>query len=87
VFANFAQALAEGRSQAQAASLPRTEIGHAGRRLRGSDHEGPFDEVPATAVRKADLYRVEAGQIVRDGEGSPASLRWTKAQSPASRLP
>src|SRR5207244_6148561 len=35
----------------------------------GSDHEGPFDEVPATALRRGDLYRVEAGQIVAaDGE-------------------
>ena len=69
VFANFAEALAEGRSKAQAASLRGLKSATPARRLRGSDHEGPFDEVPATALRKADLYRVEAGQIVAaDGE-------------------
>jgi K+-transporting ATPase ATPase B chain len=69
LFANFAEALAEGRSKAQAASLRGLKTATPARRLRGTDPAGPFDEVPATALRKGDLYRVEAGQIVAaDGE-------------------
>jgi potassium-transporting ATPase ATP-binding subunit len=69
VFANFAEALAEGRSKAQAASLRGLKAATPARRLRGSDPDSPFDEVPATALRKGDLYRVDAGQIVAaDGE-------------------
>ena len=69
VFANFAEALAEGRSKAQAASLRGLKAATPARRLRGPGHDGPFDEVNATALRKGDLYRVEAGQVVAaDGE-------------------
>ena len=69
LFANFAEALAEGRSKAQAASLHGLKSATLARRLRGSDRDGPFDEVPASALRKGDLYRVEAGQFVAaDGE-------------------
>ncbi len=69
VFANFAESLAEGRSKAQAASLRGLKTSTPCRRLKGSDLDGPFDEVPATALRKGDLYRVEAGQIIgTDGE-------------------
>jgi K+-transporting ATPase ATPase B chain len=69
VFANFAEALAEGRSKAQAASLRGLKTATPARRLQGSSHDGPFDEVPATALRKGDLYRVDAGQIIAaDGE-------------------
>ena len=69
VFANFAEALAEGRSKAQAASLRGLKATTPARRLRGSNYEGPFEEVSATALRKGDLYRVEAGQIIAaDGE-------------------
>jgi K+-transporting ATPase ATPase B chain len=69
VFANFAEALAEGRSKAQAASLRGLKAATPARRLLSSNYEGPSEEVPATALRKGDLYRVEAGQIVAaDGE-------------------
>jgi potassium-transporting ATPase ATP-binding subunit len=69
LFANFAEALAEGRSKAQAASLRGLKAATPARRLLGSNYEGPSEEVPATALRKGDLYRVEAGQIIAaDGE-------------------
>jgi K+-transporting ATPase ATPase B chain len=69
VFANVAEALAEGRSKAQAASLRGLKSATPARRLRGSAYDGPSDEVVATALRKGDLYRVEAGHIVAaDGE-------------------
>jgi len=51
VFANFAEALAEGRSKAQAASLRGLKTATPARRLRGSSHDGPFDEVPASRPR------------------------------------
>ncbi len=69
VFANFAEALAEGRSKAQAASLRGLKSATPARRLLGQGQDGPFEEVPATALRKGDHYRVDAGQIVAaDGE-------------------
>ena len=69
VFANFAEALAEGRSKAQAASLRGLKTATPARRLRGSKPDSPFDEVPASQLRRGDLYRVDAGQIVAaDGE-------------------
>ena len=69
VFANFAEALAEGRSKAQAASLRGLKTATPAKRLKSADPDGRFEEVPATALRKGDLYRVDAGHIVAaDGE-------------------
>jgi K+-transporting ATPase ATPase B chain len=65
-FANFAEALAEGRGKAKAASLRQTKTELMATRVRPS---GQVDEVPATALRKDDVVRVERGQIIpTDGE-------------------
>ncbi len=65
VFANFAEALAEGRGKAQAAAMRGIREGAVARRLLG----GREERVPAEALRRGDTVVVEAGELVpRDGE-------------------
>ncbi|MBP9207145.1 MAG: potassium-transporting ATPase subunit KdpB [Kofleriaceae bacterium] len=84
LFANFAEAMAEGRGKAQAAALRRARQDVTALRLRGDgdvadararldsasgDAEAGFDAVSATALRPGDLVAVRAGAIVpADGE-------------------
>jgi potassium-transporting ATPase ATP-binding subunit len=65
LFANFAEALAEGRGKAQAASLRRARTDTIARRLVG-DREEP---VPATQLRRGDLVVCEAGDLI-PGDGT-----------------
>src|SRR5262245_3986502 len=65
IFANFAEALAEGRGKAQAAALRGLRKETLARLQRG----GKEEQVPASQLRKGDLVVVEAGQIIPgDGE-------------------
>jgi len=66
LFANFAEAVAEGRGKAQADSLRKTRSHTAANRLQ----EGQDSVlVPAETLRKNDLVAVSAGEIVpADGE-------------------
>jgi K+-transporting ATPase ATPase B chain len=65
VFANFAEAVAEGRGKAQADSLRRMRKETTARKLVG----GREESVSAAALRKGDLVVVEAGQLIPgDGE-------------------
>jgi len=65
-FANFAEALAEGRGKAKAASLRRTKTELMARRVLSS---GEIEEVPATTLRKEDVVRVDKGEMIpTDGE-------------------
>ncbi|MEV6284250.1 potassium-transporting ATPase subunit KdpB [Kribbella sp. NPDC051770] len=64
VFANLAEAVAEGRGKAQAATLRRAKTETTARRLT----EGGEEEVPATELRLGDRVVVEAGQII-PGDG------------------
>ncbi len=66
LFANFAEAVAEGRGKAQAATLRRTKTETTARRL-GPD--GTVTMVPATALKPGDHVLVEAGDLIpSDGE-------------------
>jgi K+-transporting ATPase ATPase B chain len=66
LFANFAEAVAEGRGKAQAATLRRAKSETQAKRLLPSGH---FEVVPATALRQGDVVLVEAGDIIPgDGE-------------------
>ncbi len=68
LFANLAEAVAEGRGKAQAAALRRTRQETSARRLPGGD-PAREEQVAASALRKGDLVLVEAGQgIPGDGE-------------------
>ena len=69
LFANFAEALAEGRSKAQAASLRSLERETTARRLNSRDSAGGYSQVRAGDLRKGDLFVVEAGETIpADGE-------------------
>jgi K+-transporting ATPase ATPase B chain len=66
LFANFAEAVAEGRGKAQAASLRRAKTDTMANRLRA---DGSIETVPATALRQGDVVRVIAGEIIpSDGD-------------------
>ncbi|MBK5009581.1 potassium-transporting ATPase subunit KdpB [Pseudomonas sp. S60] len=66
LFANFAEALAEGRGRARADSLKAGSQGLAARRRLG---DGSYEAVAASALRKGDVVRVEAGEMIPgDGE-------------------
>jgi K+-transporting ATPase ATPase B chain len=66
VFANFAEAIAEGRGKAQAANLKKMRKETTARRLVNGKRE---ERVPASSLRKGDLVVIEAGEsIPGDGE-------------------
>jgi len=64
IFANLAEAVAEGRGKAQAAALRRTRTDTSARRLR----DGREEQVSASALRKGDRVVVAAGQVI-PGDG------------------
>jgi K+-transporting ATPase ATPase B chain len=69
VFANFAEALAEGRGRAQADALRRTRQDTIAKRLPRPDRTVPWSPVPGSMLRRGDIVLVEAGDIVpSDGE-------------------
>jgi K+-transporting ATPase ATPase B chain len=66
LFANFAEAMAEGRGKAQADALRRTRTETVANRLTPA---GLTDVVPASSLRKGDMVMVAAGQFIPgDGE-------------------
>jgi K+-transporting ATPase ATPase B chain len=66
IFANFAEAVAEGRGKAQAAFLRRMRQETTARRQVNGKR---MEIVPASALRKGDVVVVEAGEIIPgDGE-------------------
>ncbi len=68
VFANFAEAMAEGRGKAQADTLRRARTTTMARRLASADRLGAVQEVAAPELRKGDLVLVEAGDVI-PGDG------------------
>jgi potassium-transporting ATPase ATP-binding subunit len=70
LFANLAEAVAEGRGKAQAESLRRTRTETMARRLRTApdDLAGTEEEVPGTTLKVGDRVVVEAGQVI-PGDG------------------
>jgi K+-transporting ATPase ATPase B chain len=80
VFANFAEAMAEGRGKAQADTLRRARTETQAKRLRPSGggapsaprapsaqaslRAAPIEEVAAPQLRKGDLVLVEAGDVI-----------------------
>lgn len=66
VFANFAEAVAEGRGKAQADALRATKAETNARKLLP---DGSLQDVSSTALRRGDLIKVIAGDIIpADGE-------------------
>jgi potassium-transporting ATPase ATP-binding subunit len=68
LFANFAEAIAEGRGKAQAATLRSMRRHVTAKRLLKSRPDD-YETVEASALRKGDLFVVEANEIIpADGE-------------------
>jgi K+-transporting ATPase ATPase B chain len=76
LFANFAEAMAEGRGKAQADELRKARRETTARKLAGLPGNGSFDpkraagmSVPSASLRKDDLVLVQAGEFIpSDGE-------------------
>ncbi|MEO7944441.1 MAG: potassium-transporting ATPase subunit KdpB [Marmoricola sp.] len=65
IFANLAEAVAEGRGKAQAATLRRAKTELVARRLRADDTE---ESVPGPELKVGDRVVVEAGEVI-PGDG------------------
>ena len=66
LFANFAEAMAEGRGKAQADTLRKAKTETTARREKG---EGTYEVVAAPTLRKGDIVRVVAGEVIpADGD-------------------
>lgn len=66
LFANFAEAVAEGRGKAQAQSLKKTQKDTVARRLLPNGDE---ETIPSSELRKGDIILVKAGEVIsNDGE-------------------
>ncbi|MGN6230722.1 MAG: potassium-transporting ATPase subunit KdpB [Trinickia sp.] len=69
LFANFAEALAEGRSKAQAASLRSAKHNVTAKKLGEPHPKAPIRIMASTDLRKGDVVLVEAGDTIpADGE-------------------
>lgn len=69
LFANFAEALAEGRGKAQAEALRRTRHETTAKKLHSPEHHAAYETVVSTALRQGDMVLVEAGDIIpADGD-------------------
>src|ERR1035437_9092343 len=69
LFANFSEALAEGRGKAQAAALRRTRQDTQAKKLNNPKQRGKFELTPSNTLRLNDVYLVESGDVVpADGE-------------------
>jgi K+-transporting ATPase ATPase B chain len=69
LFANFSEALAEGRGKAQAEALRKTRQTTQAKKLPRPDRQAKYELVPSLVLRKNDLFLVEAGDILpMDGE-------------------
>jgi K+-transporting ATPase ATPase B chain len=60
LFANFAEAVAEGRGRAQAETLRKTRVETRAKLMK----DGGIEEVSASQLRKGDIVLVEAGDII-----------------------
>lgn len=69
LFANFAEAVAEGRGRAQADTLRSARRDVKTKKLKSVTNHAEFTEIFSSALKKGDIFLVEAGeQIPMDGE-------------------
>ncbi|GAB4149474.1 MAG: potassium-transporting ATPase subunit KdpB [Candidatus Promineifilaceae bacterium] len=64
LFANFAEALAEGRGKAQAEALRRTRTETPAKKLAAADPQAQVTMITSTELRKGDWVLVEANDII-----------------------
>ena len=69
LFANFAEAMAEGRSKAQAASLRSAKKNVVAKKLANESRESTVSLTDSSSLRKGDILLIEAGDMIpADGE-------------------
>jgi K+-transporting ATPase ATPase B chain len=69
LFANYSEAIAEGRGKAQAEALRRTRRETEAKKLSRPKHGAQYDIVASTALHQDDVFLVEASDIIPiDGE-------------------
>src|SRR5262245_48302123 len=69
LFANFAEAMAEGRGKAQADTLRKARTEVSAKKLAEPRRDARFETVPAPALRRGHVILVEAGDVIpADGE-------------------
>ena len=69
LFANFSEALAEGRGKAQADALRKARQETKAKRLKSPKHGSAFEVVTSTLLQKGDAFLVETGETIAvDGE-------------------
>jgi potassium-transporting ATPase ATP-binding subunit len=69
LFANFSEAIAEGRGKAQADALRRQRTETQAKLLTGPGQSRGFKQVPSTSLKVGDVVLVEAGDTIpSDGE-------------------
>ena len=69
LFANFAEAIAEGRGRAQAETLRKSRRDVRAKKLKSKDNPSDYTEVLSKDLKKGDIVYVAAGeQIPMDGE-------------------
>jgi K+-transporting ATPase ATPase B chain len=92
LFANFAEALAEGRSKAQAASLRGLKKKTWAKRLEGAFDRGvartamKWHPLEADGLRKGDIVLIEAGDVIPAAR-SPANPPRSSANRAATSRP
>lgn len=69
LFANFAEALAEGRGKAQAAALHGSRKNIIAKKLAEPKHDASITTIDSISLRKGDIVLIEAGDFIpADGE-------------------
>ncbi len=69
LFANFSEALAEGRGKAQADALRKARQETKAKRMKNPKHGSAFEVVTSTMLQKGDAFLVETGETIAvDGE-------------------
>ncbi|MBK7926701.1 MAG: potassium-transporting ATPase subunit KdpB [Bryobacterales bacterium] len=69
LFANVAEAMAEGRGKAQAAALRHGRHEVAAKKLASAAYGSPFTSIAGSALKRGDIVLVEAGDLIPiDGE-------------------
>ena len=69
LFANFSEALAEGRGKAQAAALRRTRRETKAKKLSQAKYGTPYVSIPSGELQEGDIFLAECGDTIpSDGE-------------------
>ncbi|MGB7687239.1 MAG: HAD-IC family P-type ATPase, partial [Pseudolabrys sp.] len=84
LFANFAEAVAEGRGKAQADTLRRSRVETKAKKLSDPKKRSSYKAVPALELRAGDFVVVEAGDVV-EGIASVNEAAITGESAPVIR--